>query len=309
MNLDLLKQILAVPTCSRQEQRMVEFLVEHVRQRGVDRCGEIISDEWNNVFIRKGRVEHFPCVAAHIDTVQPLRCVEIIQKDGSLIGMDKQGQRTGIGGDDKAGVFVCLELLERFENIAVALFASEEIGCIGAKHAPATWFEDVGYIIEFDCPGRGLVSYTSSGERLFANDGEFIQTAAPVLQVHGLTRWQRHPFTDVMALRQRFDFSCLNLSCGYHNWHRSDEYVVVEEVEAAVNAGEALISALGSRSYPFAPGASDLAAPLYEVTGLQVNGISELQPEISQPNQEPVPNPQSQGSHANRYAQTNHPTT
>ncbi len=270
MRLDLLKQILAVPTCSRQEQRVVDFLVEHVRQRGPARCGEIITDAWNNVFIRKGRADYFACVAAHIDTVQPLRPVGLIEHDGILFGVDDLAQRTGIGADDKAGVFVCLELLERFDNLAVALFAAEEIGCVGAQHAPAAWFKDVGYVIEFDCPGRGLLSYTSSGTRLFANDGDFIQTAAPVLQAHGLTRWQRHPFTDVMALRQRFDFSCLNLSCGYHNWHRSDEYVVVEEVEAAVNAGEALISALGCRAYPFAATANDLAAPLFEVTGLQM---------------------------------------
>ena len=200
-------------------------------------------------------------MAAHIDTVHPLRPVEIVQQDGILFGVDEHGQRTGIGADDKAGVFVCLELLERFDDIAVALFAAEEIGCVGADHAPAAWFDDVGYVIEFDCPGRGLVSYTSGSTRLFANDGEFIKTAAPVLHAHGLTRWQHHPFTDVMALRRRFNFSCLNLSCGYHNWHRPDEYLVLDEVEAAVNAGEALIAALGCRSYPFDAGADDLAAP------------------------------------------------
>ena len=270
MRLDLLKQILAVPTCSRQEDRMVAFLIEHVRQRGAARCGEIVVDEWNNVFIRKGRADYFPCVAAHIDTVQPLRPVQIVQQNGILFGVDELARRTGIGADDKAGVFVCLELLERCQNIAVALFAAEEVGSLGAKHAPAAWFEGVGCVIEFDCPGRGLASYTSGGERLFANDGEFIQTAAPVLQAHGLTRFQHHPFTDVMALRRRFGFSCINLSCGYHNWHRSDEYVVVAEVEAAVKVGEALIHALGSRAYPFDAGADDLAAPLYEITHLQL---------------------------------------
>src|SRR5439155_18944676 len=119
-----------------------------------------------------------------------------------------------------------------------------EFGCLGGKHGPTAWVEGAGCVIEFDCPGRGLVSDNSSGTRLFANDGEFIQTAAPVLQAHGLTRFQHHPFTDVMALRRRFGFSCLNLSCGYHNWHRSDEYIVIEEVEAAVSAGEALIAAV-----------------------------------------------------------------
>jgi len=270
MCLDLLNEILAVPTCSRQEDKMIEFLVEHVRQRGASRCGEIITDELNNVFIRKGRADYFPCVAAHIDTVQPLRPVQIVQQNGILFGVDELGQRCGIGADDKAGVYICLELLERFDNIAVALFAAEEIGCMGAKHAPAAWFDDVSYVAEFDCPGRGLVSYTSGGERLFANDGEFIQTAAPVLQAHGLTRFQRHPFTDVMALRRRFDFSCLNLSCGFHNWHRWDEFLVVEEVEAAVNAGEALIHALGSRAYPFDADADDHATPKFEVTSLQL---------------------------------------
>ncbi|MCW5550873.1 MAG: M28 family peptidase [Verrucomicrobiae bacterium] len=270
MNSNLLKQILAVPTCSRQEDHMVAFLAEHVRQRGVDRCGKVVTDEWNNVYIRKGDSGTVPCVAAHIDTVQPLRLVQIIQQNGLLFGVDEQEQRTGIGADDKAGVFVCLELLERFDQIAVALFAAEEIGCMGAKHAPAAWFEDVGCVIEFDCPGRGLASYTSSGSRLFANDGEFIHTAMPALQAHGLTRFQHHPFSDVMALRQRFSFSCLNLSCGYHNWHRSVEYIVIEEVEAAINAGEALISALGCRAYPFAGEAEDSAAPMFEVTDLQL---------------------------------------
>ena len=270
VRLDLLKRLLAVPTCSRQEGQMVEFLVEHVRQRGSARCGEVVTDEWNNVYIRKGGPGVVPCVAAHIDTVHPLRPVEIVQQDGILFGLDENGQRTGIGADDKAGVYMCLELLERFDDIAVALFAAEEIGCVGADHAPAAWFNDVGYVIEFDCPGRDLVSYTSSGTRLFANDGEFIQTAAPVMQAHGLTKWQHHPFTDVMSLRRRFNFSCLNLSCGYRNWHRPDDYLVLDEVEAAVNAGEALIAALGCRSYPFDAGTDELVAALCEVTGLQI---------------------------------------
>ncbi len=214
---DLLKRLLAVPTCSRQEDRMMGFIAEHLRQRGSARCGQIMTDEWNNVFIRKGSPGVVPCVAAHIDTVHGLRPVQIVQQDALLFGVDEHARRTGIGADDKAGVFVCLELLERFENIAVALFAAEEIGCVGATHAPAAWFNDVGYVIEFDAPGSGLVSYTSGSTRLFANDGEFIRTAAPVLHAHGLTCWRHHPFTDVMVLRRRFSFSCLNLSCGYHN--------------------------------------------------------------------------------------------
>jgi len=268
MNLDLLKQLLAIPTTSRREDRMIGFLVNHFFGRKSLHWDDCALDQWNNLLIRKGGPV-VPCVAAHIDTVHPLRPVNIVEQDGRLIGFDERGQRTGIGADDKAGVFVCLELCERFDNIAVALFGAEEIGCMGAKHAPAAWFEGVGCVLEFDCPGRGLVSYTSSGTRLFANDGEFIQWAMPALQTHGLTRFPHHPYSDVMALRQRFNFSCLNLSCGYHNWHRPDEYVVIEEVAAAVEAGAALIEALGCRSYPYDEDTEEQAAPLFEVTHLQ----------------------------------------
>jgi len=269
-HLELLSRLLAVPTCSRHEDEMVAFLVEHLRQNGTYRCGKIVTDEWNNVFIRKGGTGVVPCVAAHLDTVHPLRQIKVVEQDGIMFGVDENGQRTGIGADDKAGVYICLQLLERFDDIAVALFAAEEIGCVGAHYAPAAWFNGVGYVIEFDCPGSGLVSYTSSGVRLFANDGEFIRTAAPVLQEHGSTRWQHHPYSDVKEVRKRFPISCVNLSCGYHNWHRADEYLVLDEVEAALAAGEALISALGCRSYPFELDVDDVSAPLFEVTGLKV---------------------------------------
>jgi hypothetical protein len=91
-----------------------------------------------------------------------------------------------------------------------------------------------------------------------------------VLNRHGLTRWQHHPFSDVMALRERFDFSCLNLSCGYHNWHRPDEYVALDEVEAALASAEDLLRVLGCRHYAFDADDGDAVSPLLEVTDLQL---------------------------------------
>ena len=270
MGLDFLKQILAVPTCSGQEDQMVDFLASHVRNGSKGLRGTCVTDAWNNILIRKGDAPCLPCVAAHLDTVHQPRPVQIVEQDGIVFGLDQQGQRYGIGADDKAGVFVCLELLERFDNIAVALFASEEIGGQGAYHTPVKWFDDIGYVIEFDCPGRGLVSYTSGGTRLFANDGDFIRTAGPILRAHGLISWQHHPFSDVMALRERFNFSCLNLSCGYHHWHRPDEYIVLDEVEAALAAAAVLVEALGCRRYQFVDGDADAGLPPVEITGLQL---------------------------------------
>ena len=54
LRVDLLQRLLAVPSYSRQEGRMVDFLSDHVREGAVGLRGTCASDHWNNVFIRKG---------------------------------------------------------------------------------------------------------------------------------------------------------------------------------------------------------------------------------------------------------------
>ena len=287
MRVELLKNLLAVPSPSHQEKAMAEFIVRHVEQMGPRSGVRCRVDEHNNVYITKGDADFLPCVAAHIDTVHRLAPATIVQHGGLLVGFDEAGRRTGIGGDDaarrdaavklggddKAGVFICLELLERFDNIAVALFAAEEVGCVGSRNADAEFFKRVGYVIEFDCPGRGLVSYTSGGVRLFPNDGEFITAALPVMCRHGALNWQHHPFSDVKAIGGRFGLCCLNVSAGYYNWHRHDEFVKLADVEHALAFGTDLIRALGNRRYDFDSSVPDLADPAVAVTGLNLDTL------------------------------------
>ena len=271
MRVELLKQMLAVLSPSYQEKAMVEFIITHIEQMGPRSGVRCRVDEHNNVFITKGDAEFLPCVAAHIDTVHRLAPATIVQHGGLLVGFDEAGRRTGIGGDDKAGVFICLELLERFDNIAVALFAAEEVGCVGSRNADPEFFERVGYVIEFDCPGRGLVSYTSGGVRLFQNDGDFITAALPIMCRHGALNWQHHPFSDVKTIGRRFGLCCLNVSSGYYNWHRRDEFVKLSDVEHALAFGTDLIRALGNRRYNFDSSQPDLADPAVTVTRLNLD--------------------------------------
>ena len=273
MRVELLKQMLAVPSPSYQEQAMVEFIVKHIEQMGSRSGVRCRVDEHNNVYITKGDAEFLPCVAAHIDTVHRLAPATIVQHGGLLVGFNEAGRRTGIGGDDKAGVYICLELLERFDNIAVVLFAAEEVGCVGSRNADAKFFERIGSVIEFDCPGRGLVSYTSGGVRLFQNDGDFITAALPIMCRHGALNWQHHPFSDVKAIGGRFGLCCLNVSAGYYNWHRHDEFVKLADVEHALAFGTDLIHALGPRRYDFDSSVPDLADPAVSVTGLDLDTL------------------------------------
>ena len=63
------------------------------------------------------------------------------------------------------------------------------------------------------------------------------------------TEWKAHPYTDIMVLRERFGFECLNFGAGYYNYHTDNEYVVIEDVENAIRVGKNVIDSLGTNSY------------------------------------------------------------
>lgn len=247
MKLDVLKQLLAVPSHSFKEQQMVAWLCEYIH--GNIPGATVTVDASLNVYVHKGTSQFSPCVAAHIDTVQPMRPVNIVESNGCLIGYDEKGRQCGIGADDKTGVFVGLSLLERFSHIRAVFFAAEECGCVGARNVDPVFMDGLSFLMEFDCPSRNMMSYTSGGVRLFENNGLFINSVLPALKKHGTTLWQKHPYTDVMAIRKVHPISCLNLSSGYYNWHAPNEYVSVDDVNLAIEQGAAVIGSLEYMRY------------------------------------------------------------
>lgn len=255
MNLELLKQILAIPSYSGEETVFARYLCEYLKSQGL----KAWVDEHRNVFAIKGQAAWYPCLSAHTDTVhEPEDGVTIVERDGKLIALDQHGRQTGLGGDDKSGVFIVLQALEKLPAAKVALFAGEERGGMGSSQADEDFFWNVGYLLNFDAHGYGFVSYTMGGTKLFDNGGEFICKAMPVLEMHGLNQWQSHPFSDPAVLRKRFTFSILNLSAGYWMWHTKVEYVTISEVARSIDAALELVSVLGNNFYgffgtPFAP--------------------------------------------------------
>lgn len=267
MKLSLLKEILGVQTITNREHPMVAWLVNYIIHEISD--ATVTVDSHRNVFVNKGTGVR-PCVAAHIDTVQPFRKVSIEKFGTRLIAHDEKGNQCGPGADDKTGIFVCLELLKQFKNIRVAFFAGEESSTIGAKAADWSFFEEMAYMIEWDCPSRNMVSYSCGGEQLFANDGDFIKQAFPVLMKHGSNLWQHHPYTDVMTIRRRFPITCLNLSSGYYNWHCHDEFVSIPDVELALELGRSLIKTIEKTVYPCGRIVGNTVEPLIQIGSLHV---------------------------------------
>ncbi|MHC4332171.1 MAG: M20/M25/M40 family metallo-hydrolase [Planctomycetota bacterium] len=245
---------------------LVLFILEQLnKMEGVS----YYTDKHKNIYVTKGSTYgYYPLLCAHTDTVHSIKgAIEIHENDGILIGKTPKGRATGCGGDDKAGVFVCLEMLERMSVVKVAFFVSEEIGCQGSAAADPTFFDNVAYGIEWDSPNDDIMSFSSSGFDLFDVDGDFIKTATPLLENAGVVKWQHHPYTDVSVIRKRFNVECLNLPPGYFHMHSANEYVVLEAVENAISLGMNLVGKLPIQQYLY-DSKLPKKTPKREITGL-----------------------------------------
>jgi len=255
---NLLKNILSVPSKTYKEDKMIEFLVNWLTEYNYT----YYLDDMNNIYVTKQTddVEYFPCVVSHIDTVHNLDTINIREEllpneqnelKPSLKAYNDLNYPTGIGGDDKCGVFACLELLKELPNIKIAFFVSEETGCHGSKNSDPEFFKNVGYAIQFDAPGNSMVSEYCMGTKLFERKSEFFTKCDIVLteNFNGRNDYQSHPYTDVYALKNKFDFSCINFAIGYYRYHTKHEYVVIEDVYNGIKTGKELIESLGNKLY------------------------------------------------------------
>jgi len=250
--LNRLKEVLSVPTHSREEELMVQYLKGVLEEKGFD----YTIDGHNNVYVTKGEAEFYPCFVSHTDTVHQinhnLKVVESNDKNGSLTltGIDSEtNEPSGIGGDDKCGVFLCLEMLDKLDNVKAAFFVSEEIGCLGSRYADPNFFKNVGYAIQYDSPEGDSMSMSLMSKDLFGRDTDFGKKVSPLILEHGINDWARHPYTDIWQLIEKFDFSCLNLAAGYYRYHTASEYVLVKDVENAFELGLKIVNILGEVKY------------------------------------------------------------
>ena len=98
-----------------------------------------------------------------------------------------------------------------------------------------------------------MVTEYCMGVRLFNNDGDFFKTCDKVL-VENFTNghvYHRNPYTDVYALKNKFDFSCINFAIGYYNYHTPNEYVIIEDVYNGITTGSKMIEKLGYKKYQY----------------------------------------------------------
>jgi tripeptide aminopeptidase len=249
--LNELIDILSTPTYFAQEDRLIQKILDKVKDKELT----ITQDKVGNIYIQKGLTNSqiYPCVVAHMDTVHEIREYVVLNDSNILSARLSDGTPYGIGGDDKAGVFACLQLLERIDNIKVVFFVGEEFGCYGSRLCDKSFFENVGYVIQFDAPEHNWISHISYGVKLFDSKGEFFKKIEPILKEHmgEDLRLGNHPYTDVCVIKKKVPVSCINLSIGYYNMHTVNEFVDVDVCFDCIDMGEKIIKTLGEKRYEF----------------------------------------------------------
>lgn len=162
-------------------------------------------------------------LTAHMDTVhkQPVKDFYEYYDEEKKQHIISSPQ--GIGGDDRCGIYMILELIKT-HKCSVVFCEDEEIGGVGSKKFCETEFpsdlSNLNYLIELDRKGNNDAVFYDCENYDFM---DFIEKNTGYRENYG-------SFSDISNLSPACKVASVNLSCGYYNAHTTSEYVVVEEM-------------------------------------------------------------------------------
>ena len=224
----LLKKLYSIHSKSGKEQKMIKFLLWWIRNN-VPGAKVEIDKEIGNIYVTKGVSNTYPCIVSHIDQVQTIhsRDFQTIETKDIIFGYSPKNKRLeGLGADDKNGVWICLKCLMKYENIKVAFFVGEEVGCVGSSKADMDFFKDVRFVIQ--CDRRGSSDLITSICSTEISSKEFIEATGYEAFGYHL---EEGMMTDVLTLKENgLQVSAVNLSCGYYDPHSDHEFTVKRDL-------------------------------------------------------------------------------
>ena len=211
---------------------------------------------------------NIPCLlTAHMDTVHtelPNHIFEWTARNekGEIEHYIKADE--GIGGDDRCGIYMILQILEHYKKQnkgdkgdkengetgtnmypSVLFCEDEETGCVGSgKFAKSEYTYDVAqnnkYLIELDRKGNNDAVFYSCGNEEFQ---DFVCDVTGYKLEYG-------SYTDICELSPICDLASVNLSCGYYKEHTPSEFVCFEEMEHTIEVTIKLIDKANEKDTP-----------------------------------------------------------
>ncbi len=214
--------------CAMTQSELKKYLEKYLLSKG----RTVVSQDGFLYSPPSSRTEPVPVLlTAHLDTVHK-ETVKDIEKLEVRIGTSptspiktKVSSPQGIGGDDRCGVYIIMNVIKR-KNVPVLFCEDEESGGIGSKKFTKTDFAtdlaaSIKYMIELDRKGSNDAVFYSCDNKEFT---KWIEENSGYKNSFGT-------FSDISTLMPEMGIAGVNFSCGYYNAHTLSEYVYIEEME------------------------------------------------------------------------------
>ena len=164
-------------------------------------------------------------LVAHMDTVHLRQC-----DDSNIFVNINENIVTssfGIGGDDRCGIFMIMDIIKKTKHRPYILFTEdEEKGGIGAKK----------FIKRYNATNTHI-NYMIELDRANANDSVYYDLDDKVFEAH-INKYGFKTaigsYSDICDLCPAFDCAGVNLSCGYYKAHTTSEYVNINEMLSTI---------------------------------------------------------------------------
>ena len=255
MNLtkEFLLDIMSVPSCSRHEERMRRYVEDFAAAHGMSTR----RDARGNLYLTKGALEpgeRYPLLVNHLDTVFDdqaaavaadlrLELVETVtEQDRTVI----RAKDTGIGADDKLGCAIALAVADDLPKCKAVFFVEEELGLLGSAEMDFSFLGDVSFALTLDCRERDRAASSCRRLKMFPKD-VFDAVLKPVCARHNVTMFEHKANTDIVRIMARTDIVCFDFGNGGYLPHTTDEYLVVEDAQAAYALARDLLETVGLR--------------------------------------------------------------
>ncbi|MBL1226237.1 M20/M25/M40 family metallo-hydrolase [Enterococcus sp. BWR-S5] len=179
------EELVTIDSVSGNEEKIHELLKEKFLSFGMnikeDQSMETTGLGANNLIaMLKGDSEKEPLMfSSHTDTVTPGNGIQVIENDGILYSKGE----TILGADDKAGIAIMIEAIQRIKedsidtgNLEFVLSPGEEIGLIGSSALDMSMIEaSMGYVLD---SGGSVGRVTIASPTLFMYDVSITGKAA-----------------------------------------------------------------------------------------------------------------------------------
>lgn len=215
-----------VNICKKTQKELIDWLPNKLIKSGYT---DVVKGK--GYIYAKGTVPVL--LTAHMDTVHDELVKEFYEHEEN--GRHILTSPQGIGGDDRCGIYMILEIIKT-HKCSVLFCEDEEIGCIGSKEFCKSdliyELSSLNYLIELDRANSDDAVFYECDNEDFT---KFITDNTGYVESYG-------SYSDISYLAPMAGVAAVNLSCGYYNAHTKREEVVIEEMLNTIKVVKKLLN-------------------------------------------------------------------